>query len=165
MENELLCQVALTLIPNIGDVNAKALINHFGSASAIFSASRKELESIEGLGFIRVNSIKNFKDFSIAEDEIKFIQKYQINPLFITDEKYPKRLLNCYDSPPLLYYKGNADLNTSKIIAIVGFGKRRRDEAQLRKGHANAYTGTRAKAQARTRSRGQPGAAHPQRRC
>lgn len=120
MENELLCQVALTLIPNIGDVNAKALINHFGSASAIFSASRKELESIEGLGFIRVNSIKNFKDFSIAEEEIKFIQKYQINPLFITDEKYPKRLLNCYDSPPLLYYKGNADLNTSKIIAIVG---------------------------------------------
>lgn len=120
MEKELIYQVALTLIPNIGDVNAKALVNHFGSASAIFSASRKELESIEGLGFIRVNSIKNFKDFSIAEEEIKFIQKYQINPLFITDEKYPKRLLNCYDSPPLLYYKGNADLNTSKIIAIVG---------------------------------------------
>ena len=120
MENELLYQVALTLIPNIGDVNAKALVNHFGSARAIFFASRKELESIEGLGFIRVNSIKNFKDFTIAEEEVAFIKKYQINPLFITDDKYPQRLLNCYDSPPLLYYKGNADLNTSKIIAIVG---------------------------------------------
>jgi DNA processing protein len=28
--------------------------------------------------------------------------------------------LNCYDSPALLYYRGNADLNTSKIISIVG---------------------------------------------
>lgn len=120
MENELLYQIALSLIPNIGDVNAKALVNHFGSASAIFSASRRELESIEGLGFIRVNSIKNFKDFTVAEEEIDFIKKYQINPLFITDKTYPQRLLNCYDSPPLLYYKGNADLNTSKIIAIVG---------------------------------------------
>jgi DNA processing protein len=28
--------------------------------------------------------------------------------------------LNCYDSPSLLYYKGEADLNTSKIVAIIG---------------------------------------------
>ena len=28
--------------------------------------------------------------------------------------------MNCYDSPTLLYYKGNADLNTSKIVAVVG---------------------------------------------
>ncbi|MES1221692.1 MAG: DNA-processing protein DprA, partial [Bacteroidota bacterium] len=32
----------------------------------------------------------------------------------------PKRLLNCYDSPTLLYYKGTADLNASKIVAIIG---------------------------------------------
>ncbi len=55
-----------------------------------------------------------------SEEEIKFIEKYKITPLFITDDEYPKRLLNCYDSPLLLYYRGNADLNTSKIISIVG---------------------------------------------
>ncbi len=55
-----------------------------------------------------------------AENEIQFIQKYKITPLFITDKNYPQRLLNCYDSPSMLYYKGNADLNFSKIIAIVG---------------------------------------------
>ena len=46
--------------------------------------------------------------------------RYKINPLFLTDEKYPQRLLNCYDSPTLLFYKGNADLNNSKIIAVIG---------------------------------------------
>jgi DNA processing protein len=120
MQKELLYQIALTLVPNIGDVRAKALINHFGEASAVFHATKKTLEAIEGLGPKAVNAILQFKDFSRAEEEINFIKKYNITPLFLTDKNYPKRLLNCYDSPPLLYFKGNADLNCSKIVAIVG---------------------------------------------
>ena len=120
MQDDLLYQVALTLIPNIGEVHAKALVNHFGSAEAIFHASKKELDALEGIGTIRTYSIKNFHDFSRAEEEIEFIKKYKIETLFLTDKKYPQRLLNCYDSPSLLYYKGNADLNSSRIIAIVG---------------------------------------------
>lgn len=57
------------------------------------------------------------------EDEIKFIEKYKIKPLFLTDPNYPKRLLNCYDSPTLLYYRGDADLNVPKIVAIIGTRK------------------------------------------
>ena len=120
MQNDLLYQIALTLTPNIGDVNAKALVTHFGSAKAIFDSSKKDIEAIDGIGKIRAQSIKNFHDFSRAEEEILFIEKYKITPLFLTDENYPQRLLNCYESPPLLYYKGNANLNASKIIAIVG---------------------------------------------
>ena len=120
MYNELLYQISLSLIPNIGDIHAKALINHFGNAKAIFSAGKKELEALEGIGTIRANSIKNFHDFERAKEEIIFIEKYKITPLFITDKNYPQRLLNCYDSPAMLYYKGNTDLNSSKIIAIVG---------------------------------------------
>jgi len=120
MTNDLLYQVALTLVPNIGDVHAKTLVNIYGSAHAVFKAKKKELENIEGIGIVRAKSIKEFNDLSGAEDELHFIEKYKISPLFITDNNYPKRLLNCYDSPALLYYRGNADLNTSKIIAIVG---------------------------------------------
>ena len=120
MHNDLLYQITLTLIPNIGDVHAKALVNHFGNAEDIFKAKKKELEEIEGIGSVRARSIKEFKDFKNAEEEITFIEKYKITPLFITDKNYPQRLLNCYDSPAMLYYRGNADLNQSKIIAIVG---------------------------------------------
>ena len=120
MPNDLLYQIALTLVPNIGDVHAKALINLYGDAQSIFKAKRKELDAIEGIGMVRAKSIKDFTDFSSSEVEIKFIEKYKITPLFLTDENYPKRLLNCYDSPALLYYRGTADLNTSKIISIVG---------------------------------------------
>src|SRR5215510_1096385 len=120
MNSELLYQLALTEVPNIGWVHAKILAQEFGSAEKIFKAKLHLLEKIEGIGEIRARSIKAFNDFSKAEEEIKFIEKYKITPLFLTDKNYPQRLLNCYDSPTLLFYKGNADLNASKIIAIVG---------------------------------------------
>ena len=120
MNNELLHQLALTLVPNIGDVQAKILIQHFGEVSAIFKAKTSTLEKIEGIGSVRAKSIKEFNDFHIAEKEQQFIEKYKIKTFFLTDPEYPKRLLNCYDSPTLLFYKGTADLNASKIVAIVG---------------------------------------------
>ena len=120
MPSDLLYQIALTLVPNIGDVRAKALIETFGDAESIFKTPKKHLEAIDGIGTIAANSIKDFTDFKICEDEITFIEKNKIIPLFIADEQYPQRLLNCYDSPTLLYYKGNGDLNTTKIVSVVG---------------------------------------------
>ena len=120
MDNELLYQLALTQIPHIGDVQAKILLQHFGSASDVFKAKQSELEKLEGIGVVRAQSIKNFNDFSVAQKEIEFIEKYKIRTLFLTDADYPQRLLNCYDSPTLLFYKGTANLNASKVLAIVG---------------------------------------------
>lgn len=120
MANELLYQVALTLIPNIGAVQAKILLENFGSAENIFKAKSKTLGSIENIGEVRAASIKAFEDFTEAEREIAFVEKFKIQPLFITDKNYPQRLLRCYDAPTLLYYRGNADLNAAKIISIIG---------------------------------------------
>ena len=119
MSDSLLYKIALTLIPNIGPVQAKILLQHF-SPEQIFRTKRTSLEKIEGIGGVRANNIKVFDNFSVAEDEIAFIEKYKINSLFITDKNYPQRLLNCYDSPTLLYYRGDADLNASKIVSVIG---------------------------------------------
>jgi DNA processing protein len=120
MSQELLYQIALTQIPNIGYVHARTLVQHFGKASDVFKARRESLEKIEGIGTVRAVSIKSFDSFNEAEKEMRFIEKYNIHPLFITGAAYPQRLLHCYDAPVMLYYKGNADLNASKIVAIVG---------------------------------------------
>lgn len=119
MNSDLRYQIALTLVPNIGPVQAKILLQQC-EAEEIFHAKKSFLEKIEGIGPIRAESIKNFHDFSKAEDEIQFIEKYKIQPLFLTDKNYPSRLLNSYDSPTLLYYRGTADLNASKIVSIIG---------------------------------------------
>jgi DNA processing protein len=120
MNNDLLYQVAITLIQGVGSVQAKALIEYFGDAASIFKASVKQLSAVENIGEVKARSIKNFSDFGAAEKEMLFIEKYNIQPLFMTSGSYPKRLLNSYDAPVLLYYRGNADLNASRIISIIG---------------------------------------------
>lgn len=120
MMQDLLYCIALTRVNNIGDVHAKALIQIFGSAEAVFKAGKRQLESIEGIGSVRADSIKKFVAFADCEKEIAFVEKHKIVPLSFTDPRYPRRLLQCYDSPVLLYYRGTADLNADKIISIVG---------------------------------------------
>jgi DNA processing protein len=118
--DEIVYQLALCIVPNLGDVHNKILINHFGDAKSVFAAKSQELEKIEGIGAVRARSIKEFRDFKPAEQEVKFIEKYNIRKFFLTDPGYPKRLLQCYDSPTVVFYKGEADLNASRMIAIVG---------------------------------------------
>ncbi|HTE10682.1 MAG TPA: DNA-processing protein DprA [Chitinophagaceae bacterium] len=120
MNNNLLHQIALTLVPNIGAVQARILVTHFEDATAIFKAKKNVLDKLEGIGEVRSSGIRKFTDFKRAEEEMAFIEKYKISPLFLTDDAYPKRLLNCYDPPALLYYRGQANLNAAKIIAVVG---------------------------------------------
>lgn len=120
MKHDLLYNIALTQVEGIGSVQAKLLIEHFGTAENIFKAKAKQLSAVEGIGEIRANAIKDYTDFAEAEKEIKFAEKHHIQCLFLTDENYPQRLLNCYDAPTLLYYRGNANLNHTKIISIIG---------------------------------------------
>jgi DNA processing protein len=78
------------------------------------------LEKIDGMTASRLSAIAGFADFSREEKEIAFLEKNSIRPLFYKDPGYPRRLRDDPGSPPLLFYKGNADLNASKIVSIAG---------------------------------------------
>lgn len=118
--NQLLYNIALSFLPGIGDVLAKNLLSYCGSAEKIFSTKKEKLIKIPGIGLKAALAIVEFKDWNQVEKEILFIEKNNIDAIFYTDEAYPKKLKNCVDSPLLLYKKGKADLNTEKIIGIVG---------------------------------------------
>jgi DNA processing protein len=119
-QTDLKYKIALTLIPGVGDVLAKNLVSYCGSAEAIFKEKKALLLKIPEIGPVTAESIIKHKVFDRAEEEIDFIDKYTIQPLFYLDKNYPNRLKQCADAPVMLYYKGNADLNSTKIISIVG---------------------------------------------
>ena len=116
----LLHQLALKFVPGIGDVLAKNLLSYCGSAEEIFKISKHKLLFIPGIGPKMAAAILNPICFERAEKELKFLERNKIQPIFYTDKTYPKRLKSCVDSPMLLFYKGNADLNRQRIISIVG---------------------------------------------
>ncbi|NCI51523.1 DNA-protecting protein DprA [Sediminibacterium roseum] len=120
MKDDLLYEVALTMIPDLGPIRAKLLVEHFGDAASVFIARKKDLAAVEGIGEICARKIRQYTDLSEAEAELVFMQKHHVQPLFITHKNYPQRLLHCYDPPAMLYYRGNADLNTGRIVSIIG---------------------------------------------
>ncbi len=120
MTEQKLYEIALTLVPGIGDVNGKKLVAYCGGAEAVFCESKKALTQISGIGEATVNAIASQKVMLRAEEEMTFIEKNGIKPLFYLDAEYPKRLQHCHDSPMMLYYKGVADLNVAKVVGIVG---------------------------------------------
>lgn len=117
---ELLYQLALTQVPHIGDVHARILLQHFGSASAVFRARTSELERLEGIGAVRAQALRQYAAFENLRPELRFIERYGLRTLFLTEAGYPQRLLHCYDPPALLFGKGDFDLNDGHFVALVG---------------------------------------------
>ncbi|WP_316827744.1 DNA-processing protein DprA [Pedobacter miscanthi] len=113
-------KIALTFIKSIGPITAKNLLAYCGNAENIFSASKKQLLQIPGIGEKTIEAIRATNALTRAQQELDFVEKHGIEVLFFSDEKYPKRLKNCFDAPILLYAKGTADLNHKRIISIVG---------------------------------------------
>ena len=50
MNRDILYQVALTMVPQIGDVHAASLLQYFESAEEVFSAGKRVLDKIPGIG-------------------------------------------------------------------------------------------------------------------
>lgn len=116
----LLHQIALTLVPGVGDINGKKLVSYCGSAEAVFKESKKSLMKIPGMGETTAVAIANHNVYERAEKEIQFIEKNNIQTFYFLDENYPNRLKHCMDSPILLYFKGEVDFNCKKVVSIVG---------------------------------------------
>ena len=123
-------KIALTKIKGIGPKLSRTLLAYCGSVDEIFSSSKKQLLTIPGIGHTIANSICAKQYLADAEAELNFIEKHQINLLWIEDQQYPRKLKNCVDAPIILYYKGNQDLNHPRVVSIVGtrnataYGKR-----------------------------------------
>lgn len=120
MTNQKLYQIGLTMINGIGDILGRQLLQTLGSAEAIFAEKQQSLEKVSRIGRALALEIKKPEVLHRAEKELAFLEKNQITACFFTDEHYPTRLRECTDAPLLLYFKGNANLNASRIISLVG---------------------------------------------
>ncbi len=115
--------LALTFIPKVGPVTARQLVSYCGSPEAVFEARKKELLAIPGIGKQIVEYVLQKTALIQAERELEYIQKNGIRVFSYLDKEYPERLKPLNDSPVALYYRGNANLNALRTVAIVGTRK------------------------------------------
>ena len=120
MNDILKYQIGISLINGIGPVLARNLIAYVGGVEAVFTESVKNLSTIPGIGTVLASTIKGANVLKRAEEEIDFIEKHNITPLFFTSDKYPRKLSYCEDAPLMLYVKGNTIFEMRPVLSIVG---------------------------------------------
>jgi len=113
-------KIALSQLHGIGASRLSKIIIQLNDFQDVFSMSEQELWLQTGVHKSIINSLKREHALQLAEEQINFNLKNEIQTSFFLDSDYPRRLKQCSDSPIVLYSKGNFDWNKDKIISIVG---------------------------------------------
>ena len=106
MDEEIYYTIALTRMTGFNQAMALQLYQSLGGGKAVYE-QRQDLGNWD-------------EALHRAAAEMEFIEKNGIKAMTLQDADYPQRLKECPDAPIILFYKGEADLNKSRVINIVG---------------------------------------------
>lgn len=121
MNQDLPYLLALSQAPGIGAKRFKVLLEHFKNAREVWSCPDQDLKQI-----LEPTIYKNFSRFRSDIDPNRLLEnvlKKDIRVVAISDPNYPKLLKQIYDSPPVLYVRGQLKPEDSKALAVVGTRK------------------------------------------
>ena len=120
---ELYFWIGLNMLPNVGPVRFRAIVEHFGSAKGVWEASLDELVQVEGIGKGLAETIVRSRYEVDIEGQIARAGTMGVDIITIGDPQYPEKLRMIYDPPPVLYVKGVFSPVDNKSIAVVGTRK------------------------------------------
>ena len=112
--------VALNLIEGVGSIRVRQLLEHFGEAPKILSASRSELLRVRGIGDDTAEAIAKWESNVDLAAELRRIQEFGCHVLTQADDSYPESLRQIYDPPVVLYVRGALTAKDKNAVAMVG---------------------------------------------
>lgn len=112
--------IALNMIPGLGNIISKKLLERFGSPEDIFKAPISELMAVEGLHQKIAKRIAK-KEFSTdPSEELKRVEQFGARVITYSDPSYPPMLKEIHDPPILFYMKGKDIPRSLPLVALVG---------------------------------------------
>jgi DNA processing protein len=120
MTEEILYAIAFTMLPSFNERQRKNMIEHYGSAMAIYQEREKKNDAFISINLVQKNILLGPWPLKEASTELNFTIKHNIKCIGLMDKLYPSRLKHCEDAPTLLYLKGNENFNLPYLISIVG---------------------------------------------
>lgn len=119
-QTELLHTLALQLVPGIGSLLGRKLIERLGSAEAVFQTSSARLAATPGIGPALAQALANNRPLPAAETELNKAEKHGIRVMHFKEPDFPARLRQTPDHPLVLFGKGKLPLNMNRVVAVVG---------------------------------------------
>jgi len=119
IDQERLAWLALALTPGLGPRRILSAVRQVGSTDEILQLPLTGLESLR-FPAQAVQFIADGQALRAANDEAEALQKNEGSFLTFNDPDYPPRLREIFDSPALLWIRGDATLLAQPSIAVVG---------------------------------------------
>ncbi len=112
--------LALNLLPGIGPIRVRRLLERFRSPERILMAAPAELTQTPGIGTEMASQIARWEDVIDLPEERRRMQDHGISALTLDDDAYPAALKEIHDPPFLLYIKGTILPRDSAALGVVG---------------------------------------------
>jgi DNA processing protein len=112
--------VALNMLPKIGPIRVRRLLERFHSPVAILSASKDQLMRIDGIGEETAGILHRWQDHADPAAEIREAGERGISLVPGDSPDFPQPLREAYDPPLLLYVWGKIEPRDRHAISVVG---------------------------------------------
>ena len=115
--------LALNMLPKLGPVRIRRLLDRFGNAEAIFQAPERHLRAVSGVGPELAKIIRDWEDYADLIGEERAIRERGLTILTSADQHWPACFRELPDAPLLLYVWGEITAKDQHAIAMVGSRK------------------------------------------
>lgn len=112
--------LALNMVPSLGPVRLRKLVEALGSPENVLSARRPDLDRIEGLNRGVVDSVLGWESKIDLSKELARIREFGAEVVTQEDEEYPRLLREIHDPPIVLYVWGKLQMRDQHAIGVVG---------------------------------------------
>lgn len=112
--------VALNLLPKIGPVRVRRLLEHFDTPEGVLAASKDSLLRVNGIGEETALILSKWQDHADPSTELGEVKQRGLSIVLPTDAVFPPALREAYDAPLLLYVWGKLEERDRHAIGVVG---------------------------------------------
>ncbi|NJM39095.1 MAG: DNA-protecting protein DprA [Akkermansiaceae bacterium] len=113
--------IALNMLPKIGPVRVRRLLENFGNDPAyILGAAKDRLMRVDSIGEETAKILHSWQDHADPTTELREATERGISVITQQDEDYPVPLREAYDPPLLLYVWGKLEARDRHAISVVG---------------------------------------------
>ncbi len=115
--------LALNLLPGLGPIRIRRLLDRFGDAEGVLRAREAQLTSVNGIGPESARVIHDWEDHVDLPGELSSIRSRGLSLLTPGHVAWPTAFDHLPDSPLLLYVWGELQERDTRALAIVGSRK------------------------------------------
>ncbi|HTQ40653.1 MAG TPA: DNA-processing protein DprA [Pirellulales bacterium] len=120
LSDALIASLRLALVPGVGPLMRRSLLEKFGTPQAVLAAAPADLRAVNRVGPKLCRAICSAQEQIDVDAEIEICRRGQVQIITELDDVYPRLLRDLPDPPGVLFVRGQLLPADALAIAIVG---------------------------------------------